>query len=173
MACSGNWKWNASSEHTRIADTLQMSTLEMIPDRMARITDLEKPYNVDIVDRTVWEKGEPEYMKRGITWYTDGSKKSTGAGIYGVRPKVHFCISLGTLATVFQAEIVALAECARRCVERGLKGHTIYINSDSKAALMALDSYDFTSKAVWNCHQAMKTLGQNNKITLSWVPGHK
>ncbi|XP_054281228.1 uncharacterized protein LOC128998898 [Macrosteles quadrilineatus] len=175
MACSGNWKYNASSEHTRVVDKVQTNSLEMLPDRMVKITDLEKPYNVNIVDRDAWDKGEPEFMKRGITWYTDGSKKptGTGAGIYGVRPKVQFCVSLGKMATVFQAEVVALSECARVCLKRGLIGHTIYMNSDSKAALMALDSFDFTSKAVWDCHQAMKALGKTNRIILSWVPGHK
>ncbi|XP_054282999.1 uncharacterized protein LOC129000118 [Macrosteles quadrilineatus] len=156
MACSGNWKYNASSEHTRIVDKVQMNTLEMLPDRMVKIIDLEKPYNVNIVDRDAWDKSEPENMIRGITWYKDGSKKptGTGAGICGVRTKAQFC-------------------CARVCLKRGLIGHTVYMNSDSKAALMALDSFDFTSKAVWDCHQAMKALGKNNRIILSWVPGHK
>ena len=149
--------------------------MEMMSDRMLKITDLDKPYSVNIVDREEWAESEPDYMKKGLTWYTDGSKRSTGtgAGIFGVRPKVRFSISLGKLATVFQAEIIALSECARTCVSRGFKGHTIHISSDSKAALMALAGHDFTSKAVWECHTAMKQLAKTNSVKLLWVPSHR
>ncbi|KAG8333682.1 hypothetical protein J6590_105671 [Homalodisca vitripennis] len=48
----------------------------------------------------------PAYMKKAVTLYTDGSKtqKDTGAGVWRARPRASFSISLGKLATVFQAE---------------------------------------------------------------------
>lgn len=53
------------------------------------MSDLEKPYQINIIDRSKWGRGEPEFMKKGLLWYTDGSKKltETGAGIVGTRPR--------------------------------------------------------------------------------------
>lgn len=46
------------------------------------------------------------------------------------------------------------------------------MNSDSRAALMALPSHSYTSKVVWDCCEALKTLAVNNIVTLMWAPGH-
>lgn len=174
MSCVGHWRYHTASEHTKIEDNLRMDTLAVMSDRMKKVVDLEKPYRVHIVDRNEWSQGEPEYMKKSLTWYTDGSKRSsgTGAGVYGVRPRVRFSISLGKLATVFQAEVTAIAECARANIRRGVNGQSIYICSDSMAALAALTGHNFTSKAVWDCHTAVKRLAKTNRVSLLWVPGH-
>lgn len=49
-------------------------------------TESDKPYQVTIGDRSEWAR-EPEFMKRGTTWYTDGLKEPVGtvAGIVGTR----------------------------------------------------------------------------------------
>lgn len=141
---------------------------------MTKTIDLDIPYSVKLLDRSEWSHGEPSYMKEGVTWYTDGSKMAagTGAGIYRARPRVSMSRSLGKYATVFQAEIAALTECAWMNVEEGHKGKTIYMNSDSRAALMALASHSYTSRVVWDCHNALKLLAKTNKVAVLWVPGH-
>ncbi|KAJ8940765.1 hypothetical protein NQ318_000858 [Aromia moschata] len=47
-----------------------------------------------------------------VTWYTDGSKtqQGTGAGIYNETEKLQYSIPLGKYASVFQAEVYAIAE---------------------------------------------------------------
>lgn len=175
LQCEGNWFHSPSSRHTKITNVIQLDVTEMIPDKMTVIMDLEKPYEVEILQRDEWAQGEPEYLKHALTWYTDGSKTSvgTGAGIYGARPREKLWLSLGKIATVFQAEVTAIRECVRRNVDRKYKKKTIYIASDSRAALLALRGTHFRSKLVWECHNALKNLSTDNTVKLVWVPGHQ
>ena len=89
-------------------------------------------------------------LKIYITWYTDGSRSNqgAGAGMYKARPMDKHYVSLGKLATVFQAELTAIDQCAMRNVEKGYKNRTICIVSDSKAAIKSLSSNYFTRKGV-------------------------
>jgi ribonuclease HI len=56
--------------------------------------------------------------------------------------------------------------------EKGYTGRNICILSDSQAAIKALDSYQINSKLVWDCHQCLVKLAEQNRIQLVWVPGH-
>ncbi|KAG8278362.1 hypothetical protein J6590_021261 [Homalodisca vitripennis] len=76
-----------------------------------------------------WSTGEPVYMKKGLTQYTDGSKTPKGTG----------------------AEVVALGECVRINVETGYKGKTIYINSDRKAALKCDEADETAEHITFEC----------------------
>ncbi|KAM8716280.1 hypothetical protein ACLKA7_003204 [Drosophila subpalustris] len=85
-------------------------------------------------------------------WYTDGSKLEngdTGAGVYG--PRFRRSIAMGKTPSIFQAEIHAIEVCAIECIRRRMQGATIFILSDSQAALKALESFKITSKLVDNC----------------------
>jgi RNase H len=44
--------------------------------------------------------------------------------------------------------------------------------SDSQAALIALESYNFTSKLVAECLDSLKRLTTKCKLTLMWISGH-
>ncbi|VEN41787.1 unnamed protein product [Callosobruchus maculatus] len=57
-------------------------------------------------------------------------------------------------------------------IDKGYSKKTIHVNTDSRAALIALASNHYTSKLVWDCHNALKILAKTNKVTLSWVPSH-
>ena len=80
--------------------------------------------------------------------------------------------SLGSYATVFQAEVYAILMCSGICQRAGLQNERIHILSDSKAALMALSSYRISSSIVLQCWEALQMLSVNNRVRLSWVPGH-
>ncbi|KAJ8941127.1 hypothetical protein NQ317_015703 [Molorchus minor] len=88
----------------------------------------------------------------------------TGAGIYGERPRYRKHVSR-EYAPVFQAEVHAIERCLRENIERGYKGKTILIYSDSQAALQAF--------GILNCLETLQALGNQNKVTLKWVPRHK
>ncbi len=75
------------------------------------------------------------------------------------------------MASVYQAEIIAISACSYNCLHRGVAKKVIKI-SDSQAALKALQSNYFSSKAVWECHNALVKLAERNKVSLIWVPGH-
>lgn len=93
-----------------------------------------------------------------------------GAGVFG--PRLRLAIPMGTQPSIFQAETFALRSCVEHCLQRNYRHAKIFILSDSKAALQALDSYTVRSKLVWDCMLALNLLGTKNTVTLMWVPGH-
>ena len=54
----------------------------------------------------------------------------------------------------------------------GRRGATIYILTDSQAALRALVARTCDSKLIWECICNLKKLATGNHIMLWWVPGH-
>ena len=99
----------------------------MVTDKMPCLTRLDRSYQIP--ERQDWDQGEPTFLKKDITWYTDGSRSNqgAGAGMYKARPMEKHYVSLGKLATVFQAELTAIDQCAMRNVEKGYKNRTICI----------------------------------------------
>ncbi|CAH2242737.1 jg11895 [Pararge aegeria aegeria] len=53
-----------------------------------------------------------------------------------------------------------------------VSGFDININSDSQAVLKALAKYTTSSKILQDCHNALQTLTQSNRVTLRWIRGH-
>jgi ribonuclease HI len=83
---------------------------------------------------------------------------------------------LGKMTTVFQAEIFAIGQAAhyitthREILERGIR--SIDIITDSKAALMALDSIHTSSKITIDCMKALDKLHDLAKVTVHWTKAH-
>jgi ribonuclease HI len=73
---------------------------------------------------------------------------------------------------VFQAEMYAIKACVMDNIEKGYTGRSIYILSNSQAAVKALDHFQINSKLVWDCHQSVVKLAEHNRSQLLWVPGH-
>ena len=57
-------------------------------------------------------------------------------------------------------------------VEKGYTGRNIDILSDSGAAIKALENFQINSSLVWDCHQLLVKLAENNRIQLLWLPRH-
>ena len=121
----------------------------------------DRPFKISLGSRDNWEDGKiPDHRLNYFIWYTDGSRKEPqcGAGIYREHPRMNTCISLRRYCIVFQAEVFAILTCAYRGLERGYKVKNILILSDSQSALKALESYEVSSKLVWECLQTLQTL---------------
>ena len=108
-----------------------------------------------------------------IIWYTDISKAETGVGAALSNENQEMSIPLGKLTTIFQAEVIAISYCAETILNNGIMGCKIVICSDSQAALKSLYKTEIKSKLVWECHLRLQEIGQNNDLTLMWVPGHE
>ncbi|XP_020299149.1 uncharacterized protein LOC109863313, partial [Pseudomyrmex gracilis] len=108
-------------------------------------------------------------------WFTDGSGANGcyGANIYCPGSNHREFFSLSKLATVFQAEVLAILECAKLLLSRKTKTRRITIYMNSKAAIGALAKTTTESSVAWDCMQALNRLGKQNNITLVWVPGHQ
>jgi len=83
----------------------------------------------------------------------------------------HSCVP--TLATVFQAEVLAIHRCAETLLTRVDANYRYRICSDSRAALDALCKTATESSVVWDCMRALNRLGESHELILMWVPGHQ
>ena len=79
---------------------------------------------------------------------------------------------LDTYATVFQAEVRDIWECAQAILERDCRGNPVVICSDSQAALGALDGYLVRSREVLCCRELLGELSRANSDRLLWVSWH-
>ena len=62
--------------------------------------------------------------------------------------------------------------CAEELLSRGLRQQMIFICSDSRAAICALDAVLVYSRLVSETKGALNALGQANSVRLAWVPAH-
>lgn len=77
---------------------------------------------------------------------------------------------MGDLATVFQAEVLAIQGCVEFQNLIEVENRDIHICSDGKAAVTAPVKTTTKSLAVWNCKKVIEELSEANKnITLTWI----
>jgi ribonuclease HI len=122
-----------------------------------------------------------------ILAFTDGSKMSNcvGSGLVihqdnnptkTFLPTHFLCENLGTLATVFQAEVYAIIMAVHSMLEllndNNLKPTAIKIISDSRSALQALEHPTTKSSLVHECKLKLQTLSTFAPLTLQWVKAH-
>ena len=83
-------------------------------------------------------------------------------------------IKLSSNTTVFQAEIIAIREATRKLLSTfDDKYEYIKIQTDSQAALQALDDTTYTSRAVKDTMMELNNLGhQVKRLELAWVKAH-
>jgi ribonuclease HI len=130
-----------------------------------------------------------EFRPDKLQIYTDGSKISknattyTGCGfvIYGKsddnEPKIIHSQSsyLGTMTTVFQAEVFAIGQATHFVTQNPTittNINQIDIITDSKAALQAIDGLVTSSKLVKDCMNALDKLQNKTKISIHWTKAH-
>jgi hypothetical protein len=156
--------------YEKFKDILQISKLV---DAMPIQYNFNQLYDVVILDRNTWIYRQPYFEEDSLVFYTDGSRQddSVGIGVYGPYRQIYR--SLGTVPSIFIAEVFAITTCARRILQRNDRNRrTIYILSDSRAALLAISSYTIKSKMVLECTRLLTALASRHKVTLMWVPGH-
>ena len=124
--------------------------------------------------------GRHKHVNRSeYTIYTDGSKidKQVGAGAV-IYHKNRIIATLQThlpdTATIFQAEQIGIKTgCEFFFDNREHKPKYVKIISDSQAALLALNSSNFTSSTALNTAEAISNLAwMAKKVTLAWTKAH-
>ena len=88
------------------------------------------------------------------------------------KPLLQESIHLGKGASVFQAEICAIDQCARHLTNVGVGAQSITIYSDSQSAINALSATTINTKTVRDCHHSLQTLAVSNDVRIVWTPGH-
>lgn len=160
--------------HLSVLNAILDDPIIKIPEYIQPKISLVKNFNIIIPKREDWYQTLESIGENGQVWYTDGSKLddgSTGAGIMG--PRFQKALPMGKYPSVFQAELYAIEICVRECLRRKTIRTAIHIMSDSQAALQALRSTKVRSGLIDNCLTLLNELGQKNKLTLYWIPGHE
>lgn len=136
--------------------------------------EFDKDYRIAGTTREEWKSGMHPLTTNTKLWFTDGSRKDGNTGSAAWEPAEAKALtgSAGPRATVFQSEILAIKMCAEWMLRKRTLGERICICSDSRAALLALDSFRVDSRLVMECRTALSALGRNNKVSLLWVPAH-
>jgi hypothetical protein len=130
-------------------------------------------YLTRIQTRQDWQKPEKIIDQNVDHWFTDGSgiQDCFGAGIYGPSYNYRESIPMGSLSTVFSAEVMAVLRCIELLLTKNLTRRRIHICSDSRAALAAPAGTTSESSLVRECMQVLGKLSEFNKVTLLWIPG--
>ena len=120
-------------------------------------------------------KNDASENKNTIYCYTDGSKMNNCAGFgYHIRvkhkDKSNNSTYLGGIATVFQAEVMAILGVARELINSS--NQKIVIRSDSQAAILAIQSEYIQSSIVEECVKTLNRLGEQNGVFLQWIKAH-
>ena len=133
----------------------------------------DKKYRISLADKTDWEKGLAKLPPSGDVWYTDGAKgeDTAGAGVYRRRNGKGCTYPLGSYITVAQTELMAIAHCINWAQEVRNSKH-LYICTDSRSAVQALNTYTTNSRLVYDCYIALNRLAEKGPTTLLWLPGH-
>jgi ribonuclease HI len=172
LKCQGEWR-NAGSGHTKLA-FLQKYPYTLNQHRILKKYQLVKSYKIRIPTRQDWQEPETIIDHNADHWFTDGSgiQDCFGAGIYGPSYDCTEGIPMGSLSTVFSAEVMAILRCTELLLTKNLMRRRIHICSDSTAAIAALAKTTTESSLVWECMQGLEKLSKSNRITLMWMPGH-
>ncbi|XP_032690767.1 uncharacterized protein LOC116853705, partial [Odontomachus brunneus] len=143
-------------------------------DRIPKKYQLDRKFKVQIPTRDEWKTIRlPQHPNTAI-WYTDGSgANGFGAGFYCQKIDQKVTIPMGEWVTVFQAEVLAILKCVELQIAQDTKDRSILICSDSRAALGVLEKTITESSVVWDYKQALNKFSETNKITITWIPGHR
>ena len=113
--------------HLRILREFQKDhPINMPSDCMPAKLDFNKPFCVKIPERDGWSAGGQPFERGSMVWYPDGSRTKNGVGVGIFGNGIALSKSLGTTATIFQAEVHAIELCANLGLSRGLNSAKIY-----------------------------------------------
>ena len=112
-----------------LRDVMSRDLLCMPSDVMPRTKSYNRTYSIVLLSREDWLREECNFARTDVCLYTDASKtgNEVGAGIYGDNPRTQIQVSLGSLATIFQAEVYAIELCVTMLIERQTTHKTIRI----------------------------------------------
>ena len=129
--------------------------------------------------RYVLHSPEVQPIPLQINVYTDGkTKQGSGSGYVMGNGKEKVLqtqsINLTGEASIFQAELIALQVAAKHLqTQENRNGLYIKKNSDSPAALQALNSSNCNAQAITHNHDALNALAEQAKLVcLTWIKAH-
>ena len=170
LNASGQWKDTLYGHRCIRHNLKELSTRLLLPIDYRTVK--YNFQNIFYIDKTGTVSGKNDLHTK--TYYTDGSRKSeqTGAGVYCAQTGEGHSYALGQFCTIFQAELFAINICVSNLIETEVEETEIYIYTDSKAVLSALESPTTRSNLVAETVQKLNRLAANNCVTVGWVISH-
>ena len=134
--------------------------------------NFEPQFRLILLMREEWTKAAGTPAFKGLVWFTDKSKmrEGTGAGVYGQSVGQRLSFSLGTYATVFQAEIYVILACACEIQSHNRLEKYVSICSDSLVALKSLKAIRATSPLVHQCQKVLNDISIQHVVGLFGSP---
>ena len=165
-----DWIFSGHLELNRFLRSINLYTFES--DHIVPKFVFDKHYTVEVSNDVTESSNFVD--NNCLCIYTDASKsdKGVGIGVFSDNLNLKTSYKLQDHASVFQAEVQAIYMGAEYCLNMNVKGRKICFLSDSRAALMALNSCVVKSFTVLEGISSLTALGQDNEITLKWIPGH-
>ncbi len=167
--------------HTDICNAHRgrINSIQLPVDQIVPIHTPNPRYSVILEERQLAVESEMGIPHTDLKCFTDGSKMEggeAGAGVVvfsGAQLEGGYSLYLGRSATVYQAEVVAIATAAQHLHSKGTRGETIHFLSDSRATLLSLKAPKIVRKTVSECVNNLNRLAaRDNTILVRWIPGH-
>jgi hypothetical protein len=100
-------------------------------------------------------------------WCMDesGINNCFGAGVYEPTDNHRETIPMGSLSTVFQAEVMAILRCRELLVSKNIMGRRMHFCSDNRTAIASLAKSTTESAVAWKSMRALEKLSGCNKVT--------
>lgn len=152
----------------------QWDNLTSNPDNLIPRLSFVRNFVTDIPSRAsyTYTHSHPPIADNPDAWFTDGSKTDLGCGAGIFNRNEEISISLEPHTSVFQSELYAITVCAKNLIEKGTHSRSIFIYSDSQAAIKAVWNPSCSSRTVLECKDKLNQLGLTNSVNLTWIPGH-
>jgi hypothetical protein len=171
LAKSGSWRQDGMrARHKRIESLM---SIKLDSDTGEMKWNLDKRFEIVINEKNNWNY---DFMIRNnpYCWYTDGSKilEKVGIGICNPVKDIEIKKRLSDYCNIYQAETIAIKECANTCIDLGLLRKHIIILTDSRSTLMSLNKGQSNSKTVNECITSLNELSRHNSVKLGWCPSH-
>ena len=163
--------------HSSILQILhKVVPLSLAPsDLFIKTTSILKSFKISLLLRHEWDGVWPFTRPPDcITFYLNHIKSDqfVGVGICCDDLNLENSISLGYLATEFQAVIFGIMSCLSICLEQNFENRTVYICTANKAVLQTLKNFVVKTRLVHDCLCLLNLLGQTNTVQLFWTPAH-
>ena len=141
-----------AAKRTQAPELQKALTLEMIQDRYPKST-WTHVFTDDSAENAVRNRGSGAYIRR-----SDGTTSSLS-------------IPAGDLSSNYRAEVHALKAATELLIEENCNQQNFVLLSDSLSALQSLTNGP-TDLHTQQLHNSLRTLSDNNRVVLQWVPAH-
>ena len=168
------WKCNQiDKSHTKIEDLIEWLTEGQECDNMTPVWNTDNKFGIVINEKYKWNAGL--HIKGNMNcWYVDGSKKheKVSAGMYNQALGTRKSFRLTDNTSNTQAEMMAIKLCSEFIQHRPVASGEILILTDCLSALKNLQAMMINTKTTQQCRNSLNQLGNDNNLTIAWVPGH-